>query len=185
MAICRAWAISRVRSVELKRAKSRLRYSHTTLDDVVDGHLLLVELHVDFQNLLGQRRSDLASGGTRRWPPAMKAPLRSPARWPRCCPRGSHHVVRNLSPSFCALADDFELRLVVRCSAGTDSPHLKTRQQPLFDVFQLHGRFVRGVSISCLPASCRWLKMLKNAFCVPVFPVSSWMSSMMSTSIIW
>ena len=30
MAICRAWAISRVRSVELKRAKSRLRYSHTT-----------------------------------------------------------------------------------------------------------------------------------------------------------
>lgn len=30
MAIWRAWAISRVRSVELKRAKSRLRYSHTT-----------------------------------------------------------------------------------------------------------------------------------------------------------
>ena len=30
MAICRAWAISRVRSVELKRAKSRFKYSHTT-----------------------------------------------------------------------------------------------------------------------------------------------------------
>ena len=41
------------------------------------------------------------------------------------------------------------------------------------------------VRISCLPASCRWLKILKNAFCVPVFPVNSWMSSMISTSIIW
>ena len=31
------------------------------LDDVVDGDLLLVELYIDLQYLLGQRRGDLAA----------------------------------------------------------------------------------------------------------------------------
>ena len=115
------------------------------LDDVVDGDLLLVELHVYLQYLLCQRRGDLAAeergvGDQRRERAFDFAHVGRDV-----VGQIGHHVVRNLGAEFLGLyADDFELRFVVRrIELGRESP-FETRQQPLFDVLQLHGRLVRS-----------------------------------------
>ena len=114
-------------------------------DDVVERDLLLVELHVDLQDLLGQRRGDLAPEERGVGHQRRERPLDLTHVGRDVVRQVGHHVVRNLRPELLRLyADDLELRVVVgRVELCRQSP-LEARQQALFDVFQLHGRLVRG-----------------------------------------
>lgn len=115
------------------------------LDDVVDGDLLLVELDVDLQNLLRQRRGDLAPEERGVGHKRRDGTLDLTHVGRDVVGQVGDDLVGDLGSEFAGLgADDLDLRLVVRrVELRRESP-LEAGEQALLDVLQLYGRLVRG-----------------------------------------
>ena len=115
------------------------------VDDVVDRDLLLCELHVDLQDLFGERGGDPAphERGVRHQRREGAFDLADVGR--DVFGQEGDHLFRDRNVQFVHFRlDDLDLGLVVRrLDLGREAP-FETGQQALLDVLQLDGRLVRG-----------------------------------------
>ena len=115
------------------------------LDDVFDRNLLLIELHVGFENLFGQRRGDLPSEERRVGHQRRQRAFDFPHIGIDILRQELDYLLRHLGPQLPGLAlYDLDLRLEIRQQQLRRKPPLEASDQPLLDVFQFDGRLVGG-----------------------------------------
>ena len=114
------------------------------LDDVFDRNLLLIELHVGFENLFGQRRGDLPSEERRVGHQRRQRAFDLAHVGRDVVGEELHDLFRDLRAHLLRLgADDLHLRVVVGLVELGGKPPLETRQQTVLDVLQFDGRLIR------------------------------------------
>ena len=114
-------------------------------DDVLDCDLFLAYPDIDLQNLLDERQGNFLAHIDGIGYQGRQSALDFPDVGGDIVRQVADDFVRKLEAEFLSLdSDDLDFGVVVgRVELGRKSP-LEAGQQSLFDVLQLHGRFIRG-----------------------------------------